>query len=194
MKSITRHAARPPKFDPEKHKSAVHRYCSVCRHEVSKVEVDGRRRRVCLNCGFIYYKNPLPVAVCLAVNRKRELLLIRRGIEPAKGTWSLPSGFVEWGESPRRAALRELKEETGVRGRIVELFDVIHEVGAIYPSLIAVIYLMAPAGGRPRPGSDALDARYVPLTKVPRLGIRAHNTIVKQFCRKAQRARRNNQN
>lgn len=172
---------RVPKFDPVKHRTAVHKYCSVCRHDVSRVAVDGRKRRVCMNCGYIFYKNPLPVVVCLLTNGKNEVLLIKRGIEPAKGTWSLPSGFVEWGEPPRHAARRELMEETGVRGRIVRLFDVLHEVGEIYPSLIAIIYEMAPVSGRPRPGDDAEAAKYVPLNKVPRLGIHAHNDIIRRF-------------
>ena len=68
------------------------------------------------------YRNPA-LAVDAAVRRGNQVLLIQRGNEPWKGAWALPGGFVDYGEDPTDAVLRELQEETGLTGRIVRLLD-----------------------------------------------------------------------
>jgi len=86
--------------------------------------------RVCPGCGETTWSNPLPVAfVLLPVHRAdggRGLILIRRDIEPFRGELALPGGFIETGESWREAAVRELREETGLDAEPgeVRLFDV----------------------------------------------------------------------
>ena len=75
-----------------------------------------------LESDCVEYRNPA-LAVDAAVRRGDEVLLIQRGNEPWKGAWALPGGFVDYGEDPRDAVLRELEEETGLRGSIVRLLD-----------------------------------------------------------------------
>ena len=65
-------------------------------------------------CGFVYYFNPSSAVACFIKNAKGELLLVRRGKEPAKGTLDLPGGFVDMFESGEEAARREVREETGL--------------------------------------------------------------------------------
>ncbi len=80
--------------------------------------------RACAACGQITYVNPTPVAVVL-LPVDDGLLLIRRNVEPRKGTLNLPGGFINQGESWQAAAARELLEETGVTidAAEVTLFD-----------------------------------------------------------------------
>ena len=66
------------------------------------------------------YRNPA-LAVDAAGRRGAEVLLIQRGNEPWKGASALPGGFVDYGEDPRDAVLRELEEETGLKGHIIRL-------------------------------------------------------------------------
>lgn len=103
---------------------------SCCPHCATPLKVvrpagDHCRRRVCGNCGFVHYRNPNVLVSCLATWGPR-LLWIRRGLEPRKGFWAHPAGFMEEGERPEEAAARELYEETG--GRVdpdgLELFAV----------------------------------------------------------------------
>ncbi|MDH6122466.1 NUDIX domain-containing protein [Kitasatospora sp. GAS204B] len=74
--------------------------------------------RTCVGCGEISYRNPLPVTVSLLpVNRPdggQSLAVIRRTIEPGYGLLALPGGYVDFGESWQQAAVRELREETGI--------------------------------------------------------------------------------
>lgn len=77
---------------------------------------DDRERDVCGHCGFIDYKNPKIVAGSVASHGGR-LLLCRRAIEPRRGDWTLPAGYLELGESVEDGARREAWEEA--RARIV---------------------------------------------------------------------------
>ena len=88
------------------------KFCPVCGAGDFK-ENDFKSKR-CSSCGFTYYFNSSAAAVALIENEKGELLLCRRGCEPAKGTLDLIGGFVDPGETSEEAVVREIKEETGI--------------------------------------------------------------------------------
>ena len=71
-----------------------------------KPDGDTRARQVCERCGFVHYINPIPVVGTLPVCNDR-VLLCRRAIEPRKGKWTLPAGFMEAHETLLEGALRE---------------------------------------------------------------------------------------
>ena len=99
-------------------------FCPICGTTLQMGMIEGKERKYCPECDFVDYKNPLPVALAIAVKDK-DFLLIKRGLPPRKGMWASPSGFIEIGETAEDACLRELKEETGVSGEIVSLVGVI---------------------------------------------------------------------
>ena len=71
--------------------------------------------RYCHRCDAYRYRNPTPAAVVLQpVGPAGDLLVIKRGVEPQKGEWALPGGYVDYGETWQQGAARELKEETGI--------------------------------------------------------------------------------
>ena len=87
-------------------------FCPVCG---AKAFVEhNEKAKKCMACGFVYYFNPSSAVACFIKNAKGELLLVRRGKEPAKGTLDLPGGFVDMFESGEEAARREVREETGL--------------------------------------------------------------------------------
>ncbi|MBS3799751.1 MAG: NUDIX hydrolase [Thioalkalivibrio sp.] len=75
---------------------------------------DDRQRRVCDHCGFVDYENPRIIVGSVAV-REGRVLLCRRAINPRRGFWTLPAGFMEKGESPAEGAQREAWEEARAR-------------------------------------------------------------------------------
>jgi 8-oxo-dGTP diphosphatase len=93
--------------------------------------------RTCVGCGEITWRNPLPVAVVLLPVRtgpgRPGLVVVRRDIEPARGELALPGGFIEIGETWQEAAVRELREETGLHAEAAEvrLFQVLSTIGTI---------------------------------------------------------------
>lgn len=129
--------------------------------------IEGKERKYCPSCDFIDYRNPLPVAVAVAVRDKR-FLLIKRGIPPKKGAWGSPSGFVEVGETPEEACLRELEEEAGVSGEIVRLIRVARrEDPEVYGDMLVVVYLVKVGDGEPAPGVEAEDAKFFDIGELP---------------------------
>lgn len=115
------------------------------------------------------WTNPVPAVgvVCL---RGDSVLLIRRGTPPRQGEWSLPGGRIEPGERAVDAALRELREETGVEAEITGLLDVIDglfpEAGRHY---VLIDYAALWLTGDPVAGDDAAEARFVALEEVEAL-------------------------
>jgi 8-oxo-dGTP diphosphatase len=107
---------------------------------------------------------PVPCAgvVCLRHGSAGvEVLLIRRGTPPRLGEWSLPGGRIEWGERAADAALRELAEETGVRGEILGLLDVVDGLFG-ERHYVLVDYAVRWTSGVVRAGDDAADAAFWP--------------------------------
>lgn len=112
--------------------------------------------------------NPVPTVgvVCL---KGDQVLLIRRGQPPRLNQWSLPGGRLEWGETLRVAALRELKEETSVEAELLGLLDVVDGVfparpgGEISRHYVMIDYAARWTAGEPVAGDDAAEARFVSL-------------------------------
>lgn len=98
-------------------------YCSQCGSsiEIKVPEGDSRERHVCTRCGVIHYQNPNVVTGCIPEWEGR-VLLCRRAIEPRKGYWTLPAGFLENGESTQQGALRETLEEANARVAVGPLY------------------------------------------------------------------------
>lgn len=107
-------------------------------------------------------KTPLLTVDCVVFDRAGRLLLIKRANPPHRGKYALPGGFVDVGETVECAALRELKEETGVEGRILRLIGV-------YSSpkrdprghTVSVAFLVRPRSTRIVGGDDAASAEWV---------------------------------
>ncbi len=114
----------------------------------------------------VYPESPIP-AVAVVVRRNRdEFLMIQRGKEPRKGTWTVPGGSIELGETLKEAAEREVREETGLSVRALRAFGAID---AIYRDSkgrlefhYVIIYMEAEyLGGEPAAGDDAMSVRWI---------------------------------
>ncbi len=144
-----------------------YRFCPDCGLELAEAMIQGRMRLQCASCGFVRYENPLPVVVAVAFRGGR-FLLIKRGIPPKKGYWGFPSGFVESGETPEEACLRELEEEAGVKGQICRLIRVVRrEDSELYGDMLVVSYLVRVTGEEPQPGDEVDDVRYYLPCELP---------------------------
>ncbi|HYD35837.1 MAG TPA: NUDIX hydrolase [Vitreimonas sp.] len=90
--------------------SQWYRHCPHCGTELQH-HSEGAR---CQTCEFVVYDNPAGTVTVVVKNPRGEILLAKRGIEPFKGWWDLPGGFIKGGETFEEAAHRELKEETNL--------------------------------------------------------------------------------
>ena len=102
-------------------------FCSECGSNQMVIRIpdgDERPRAVCDNCTTVVYSNPKVVVSCVIIkestdgasstSRSRSVLLAKRNIEPRKGYWGIPQGYMEHGETTREACVREVHEETGL--------------------------------------------------------------------------------
>ncbi len=136
--------------------------------------LEGRKRLYCSRCGKIYYENPTPVVAIIARDNEGKILLIKRKIEPRKGEWALPSGFMEIEETPIEAALRELAEETGLKGKSKRLIGVYPNNSEIHGFLVAIIYEAEIVGGELCAGDDAEEAEFFAVSQLPVLAFQSH--------------------
>ncbi|WP_434703722.1 NUDIX hydrolase [Pseudomonas sp. Z1-12] len=102
------------------------KFCSQCGNPVTQriPEGDSRLRFVCDTCHTIHYQNPNIVAGCVPTWGSK-VLLCRRAIEPRRGYWTLPAGFMENGETVEQAAVRETAEEACARVRNLSIYTLI---------------------------------------------------------------------
>jgi 8-oxo-dGTP diphosphatase len=118
------------------------------------------------------------------------ILLVRRGRAPFRGRWALPGGFVEAQETVEQAVLRELREETGLRGRIAALLGVYSGPDRDPRGPTAsVVFLIGGGRAEPRGGDDAAEAAWLPLGRAQRLAF-DHGRIVRDALRRRDAGRR----
>lgn len=163
------------------HHSKVPHYCSSCGNPMSEKKIEGKKRGFCQECGYIVYENPLPVASIIVCNKQREILLVRRANHPMRGMWCLPCGFAETDEEIHQAALRELKEETGLEGKNCTLIDVSSSHNFFYGNLLMITYVVESVNGVLQAGDDAMDASYFPLDNLPIMAFGAHEKALNTF-------------
>lgn len=110
------------------------------------------------------------LTVDAAVVRDGRVLLVRRGKPPFEGSWALPGGFVENGETLEEAVLRELEEETGIAGTVVGIAGAYSRPDRDPRGhTISVVYAIEPGEGEPRGGDDAAEAAWHDLGSPPPL-------------------------
>jgi ADP-ribose pyrophosphatase YjhB (NUDIX family) len=141
-------------------------FCPRCGTELEFGLVDGehRERSVCPACGHIAYVNPRLVVTTLPIADDGRIWLIRRGIEPGKGLWAQPGGFLEVDETVHEAAIRETREETGLEvlpGEIVGLYT------RLEAAVVVLTFEARVTGGEPTTTPEATEIRAYPATAIP---------------------------
>lgn len=152
-------------------------FCQRCGHGLAEKAVEGKTRAYCPECGFIVFLDP-KVAAAVLVETEGKLVLVRRGIEPAIGRWSFPSGYVDRGETVEHAAAREVKEETGLDVRITGLVGLYSSAGS---PLALAVYAARAVGGELRAGHDAREAALFDPDDLPDLPFQHDSQILRDW-------------
>ncbi len=154
--------------------------CPYCGEIIIKKYENNVQRDFCPACNCFFYENPLPVVSCI-LESSRQVLLVKRNRPPSKGLWCLPTGFAEAGESIEQAALRELEEETGIRGKIVKLLDVDSYKSRFYGDLLFLTFVVQKTGGRLCAGDDCSQAMFWPANKLPPHAFRSNKRALDSY-------------
>ncbi|HLY11876.1 MAG TPA: NUDIX hydrolase [Planctomycetota bacterium] len=145
------------------------KFCSRCGAPMSKAVPagDSRPRHVCATCSFVHYLDP-KVACGTIAEIDGRFALIERGIDPRKGFWSFPCGFMEIDETTEQAALRETKEETGLDVRLDGHLGTYSYPDNFYGgAIVVVVYRATILGGTLKADDDCSDAKMVTPGDVP---------------------------
>jgi 8-oxo-dGTP diphosphatase len=157
------------------------KFCPLCGSCLRKKQIDARNRLFCQNCGWIYYKNPLPVVVCAAKNKENKILIVKRNLKPGINKWSLPGGFVESDELPEIACLRELEEETGLKGKIKKLIGVYIHKTKEYGSLLVIGYEVMIVQSLLSLNNELKDAKFFSKKDIPFIPFSSHRKIIEKI-------------
>ena len=146
--------------------SASLNHCTNCGGPLTLGPIPGeeRDRLACARCGHIAYVNPRLVVTAIPVTDGGDVILLRRGLEPGRGMWAQPGGFLEVDETPSEGAIRETLEETGILvapGEIVGLY------ARLEAAVVVLAYEAAIVGGEARTSREALDVRAFAPEDIP---------------------------
>jgi 8-oxo-dGTP diphosphatase len=152
-------------------------YCPHCGSSLTERMHSGKLRPACPRCDWVYFPDP-KVAVAVLIKQNNQVLLVQRKFDPKKGHWTLPSGFVDAGEDPKQAALRECLEETGLVIKDIHLLDVIFSQEHPRGASILIIYHADVQAGELKPGDDANLAAFFPINDLPPLAFASTQHIL----------------
>ena len=155
-------------------------FCPRCGVELTRRELYGAIRAACPNCNWIHFVDPKVAAAVLVLQNDR-VLLVRRAGEPFRGLWTLPAGFVNSGEDPAAAAMRECLEETGMRVQVQRIYDIVsgreHPRGADF----VIIYHAEVLDGQLKAEDDVDAVDWFGKDGLPPLAFRATQKVLQCF-------------
>jgi ADP-ribose pyrophosphatase YjhB (NUDIX family) len=128
-------------------------FCRECGTALEQRLAFGRLRGVCPNCGYTHFDDP-KVAVGVVVELDGGILLGKRNHDPMRGSWCFPSGFVDSGEVPEDAAIREVEEETGIKVELDRILGVYSKAG---DPVIFIAYAGHAVGGELQAGDECTE-------------------------------------
>jgi 8-oxo-dGTP diphosphatase len=154
-------------------------YCSTCGAKTSTRQVGNQTLSECVACDRIFFRNPKVVVTALIENQGRVLLALR-DIEPGRGLWGMPGGFVDWDEHPAEAMVRECREEVGMRVEPVELLAVQH-VQHEDDGIVILHYRARHVGGEPVAADEVQQVGWFDPERLPPLAFSTHRQILQRW-------------
>ena len=145
-------------------------FCSRCGAPLvfGSLPDEDRDRLACRACGHIAYVNPRLVVTTFPITETGEIVLIRRGIEPGKGSWAQPGGFLEVDETVHEAAIRETLEETGL---LIEPGEIVGLYTRLEAAVVTIAFEARIVGGTAAPTLEATEIVAYAPEDIPWAGI-----------------------
>lgn len=157
------------------------RACPFCGTQLERRRVSHVLRQACPECGFVQFRNPAPTVGILVTDGDR-VLLGKRTAEPGQGFWSLPSGYVEYGEDFLCAAVREVKEETGLDVEIEAVLNVTSSFVGPRWHFLCIYVLARVQGGQLASGDDLEGVEWFPVSgPLPELGFGEDAEVIRLY-------------
>ena len=175
-------------FDPMDHGNLMHtnyqfEFCPMCGGKFKSQNLKDHEpiRLVCTECDFVFYLDPKVVA-CAIVEKEGKIVLLRRDIEPQKGKWVMPGGYVDRGEVVEAAALRETEEECGLQISLKNLLGVYSYPGKLE---VVVVYVAEVLSGSLMVGDETQAAKLFKTGEIPweELAFESTQDALRDYCK-----------
>ena len=157
-----------------------YKFCPYCAKELGLDRTHGLAVKYCNTCKKHFFNNPAPGVAVLA-EKGGKILLVKRKLPPMAGTWALPGGFMEQGESFESAGLRELKEETGLKAKKARFFHAMTLQTSFFGTVVVAAVAVDGLSGRLKAGDDAMEAEFFDPKKLPLIAFRGHRVFIKDY-------------
>lgn len=151
------------------------RYCPRCGEPIAEAAAPPAR---CAGCGYTWYPDPKVATGVVIADGDGRILLVRRNHEPRIGRWAFPSGFVDAGEVPEDAAVREVEEETGLKVQLDRLLGVYSRPGE---RVIFLAYAGHTVGGDLVAGEECIEVATFPPGALPELAFPNDGAILEAW-------------
>lgn len=162
-------------------------YCPQCggRLRLQPVPRDTRQRLVCQACGFIFYQDP-KVAACTIPVLDGRVVLVRRAINPGRGLWVFPGGYMDRDETVEAAAVRETLEEVNLQVRVTGLVGVY----SYRTGVVVIVYHVDVLGGELQTDHESLEVRTFSPKEIPwdQLAFPSTRDALQDFLRQRSRS------
>ena len=146
--------------------STNYKFCPHCSGALEQrfIKPTEPMRLVCIKCDFIFYLDPKLAVGTIIANEENHILLIRRAIEPGYGKWVFPGGYVDRGEETIAAAIRETREECGLKIQIKRLVNIYSYAGSVP---VIIVYEASVIEGHLACDDEGLEVQFFPPSKIP---------------------------
>lgn len=160
--------------------SKKYSFCPFCGSTLEVRMEEDKERQACSHCNWTYYPRVAAAVGGVIMNNER-VLMVRRGREPYRGTWMFPAGFVEYGEHPEEALVREVKEETGLVIHEWKYFTLLQSVDdPRSPGHFSIFYRINRYSGElVNDGKENEAIQWFPINDLPTIGWQTHQEVAK---------------
>ena len=159
----------------------MNEFCSSCGSKTETRLVAKQHLRVCPQCDRIFFRNP-KVVVSALIEEGGRVLLVLRDIEPGRGLWGMPGGYVDWDEHPEAALIRECMEEALVRIEPQDLLPVQH-IQMDDEGIVLLPYRARLVAGEPTAGDEVQQVGWFRPDALPPLAFASHRKVLQQWTR-----------
>lgn len=157
------------------------KFCVRCGAPLATRQVGDRPRRACTACDYVHFTDPKVGVGVFVLDEAGRVLLVRRVMNPERGKWSIPAGFLDQGGNPVETAVREAHEETGLDVVVDGLVDVYHNPPGEGGASIFILYRAHMVGGTLRAGDDADGVGFFARHQLPELAFTSTRESIKRL-------------